>query len=265
VVEALRHEERLKVSARDVYRSRIDRYIRPSIGSVRLDRLAPEHVHRLHDYVIGDLGLSVTTARGAHRVLSSVLADALREDKVTRNVCLVVPSRRAPPCTRRRTSTTPKRACCSPPWTRATARCRSRWRCTPSRSSPGCGRASATGTHPGRDRLRRRDHHRLVAAAPAPARARLRREGTRTAAGRAAVKQGGYCPKRHLDVPPDQEVRHVDGGLYLTRPKSKAGWRVIPMIGLLAETLRRYLEENEPGHGGADLHAAERGAQPRLG
>ena len=31
-------------------------------------------------------------------------------------------------------------------------------------------------------------------------------------------------------MPSDFEYRHLTGGLYLTRPKSKAGWRVIPLV-----------------------------------
>lgn len=41
-------------------------------------------------------------------------------------------------------------------------------------------------------------------------------------------------------VPADYEYRHVQGGLYLTRPKSSQGWRIIPMF----EPLRGYLERH---------------------
>jgi len=46
-------------------------------------------------------------------------------------------------------------------------------------------------------------------------------------------------------APADFECRHIRGGLYWTRPKSRAGWRVIPLV----EPLRTYLlehMENEP-------------------
>lgn len=43
-----------------------------------------------------------------------------------------------------------------------------------------------------------------------------------------------------LVAPADFEYRHIRGGLYWTRPKSKAGWRIIPLV----EPLRTYLLEH---------------------
>jgi integrase len=63
-------------------------------------------------------------------------------------------------------------------------------------------------------------------------------------------KRGGNCPQRKLDVPADQEVVNVDGGLYLTRPKSSASWATIPMLDLLHDILAAYVEKHPPGmHG----------------
>ncbi len=39
----------------------------------------------------------------------------------------------------------------------------------------------------------------------------------------------------------------MHGGIWLTRPKSRAGWREVPMAPLLAEVLSRYLSNHEPG------------------
>lgn len=50
-------------------------------------------------------------------------------------------------------------------------------------------------------------------------------------------KRAGNCPSRHLEKPHDYEVRQVKGGMYLTRPKSKSGWRIIPLV----EPLRTIL------------------------
>lgn len=44
----------------------------------------------------------------------------------------------------------------------------------------------------------------------------------------------------NLVAPADFEYRHIRGGLYWTRPKSKAGWRIIPLV----EPLRTYLLEH---------------------
>ncbi len=47
-------------------------------------------------------------------------------------------------------------------------------------------------------------------------------------------------------APADYEYRHVEGGLYLTRPKSRAGWRVIPLVDPLKSILERHLATMEP-------------------
>lgn len=43
-------------------------------------------------------------------------------------------------------------------------------------------------------------------------------------------------------VPPDFEYRRLSGGLYLTRPKSSAGWRIIPLVDPLRTILRHHIE-----------------------
>ena len=48
-------------------------------------------------------------------------------------------------------------------------------------------------------------------------------------------------------VPNDYEHRHLYGGLYLTRPKSRAGWRIIPLVEPLKSILARHRELNPPG------------------
>lgn len=51
-------------------------------------------------------------------------------------------------------------------------------------------------------------------------------------------------------VPADFERRHLTGGLWLTRPKSKAGWRVVPLVDPLKSVLERHIAsspENEWG------------------
>lgn len=48
--------------------------------------------------------------------------------------------------------------------------------------------------------------------------------------------------QRIMDIkqaPQDHEYRHLEGNLYLARPKSKAGWRTPPLVPELKELLRR--------------------------
>lgn len=63
-------------------------------------------------------------------------------------------------------------------------------------------------------------------------------------------KRGAECPARKLVLPNDYEYRHVTGGLFLTRPKSKSGWRIIPLVDPLASVLREHLEAYPPGPSG---------------
>lgn len=41
-------------------------------------------------------------------------------------------------------------------------------------------------------------------------------------------------------IPDGYEVRHLKGALHLVRPKSKAGWRVIPIVPVMAEALAAW-------------------------
>lgn len=43
-------------------------------------------------------------------------------------------------------------------------------------------------------------------------------------------------------LPPDYEVRHVVDGYYLVRPKSGAGWRVLPLVDPLKSILEQWIE-----------------------
>lgn len=73
------------------------------------------------------------------------------------------------------------------------------------------------------------------------------RHGCKTTCG---YKRGAECPARKLVLPNDYEYRHVTGGLFLTRPKSKSGWRIIPLVDPLASVLHEHLEAHPPGPNG---------------
>lgn len=84
-----------------------------------------------------------------------------------------------------------------------------------------------------------------------------RLEYTHGCEGKCEARRAGNCPKRILQKPHDYEARQIKGGLHLTRPKSRAGWRIIPLV----EPLRGYLldhiaraPENEWGFVFATAH-----------
>lgn len=63
-------------------------------------------------------------------------------------------------------------------------------------------------------------------------------------------KRGAECPARRLELPTDYEHRQVTGGLFLTRPKSRSGWRTPPLVEPLAGVLREHLAAYPPGPSG---------------
>lgn len=51
-------------------------------------------------------------------------------------------------------------------------------------------------------------------------------------------------PPGKPNVPADFEYKHLKGVLYLTRPKSNKGWRIIPLVDPLKSILERHHEDN---------------------
>lgn len=88
---------RLKPTTADKYLRDFDRYVRPSLGSVRLQALTPLHLDGLYAGLLrtggsgpvggtrSGEGLSPTSVGHVHRLLHKVLADALRKGLVVRN------------------------------------------------------------------------------------------------------------------------------------------------------------------------------------
>lgn len=234
---------RLKVSNRSGYRSRIEQYIKPSIGRVRLDKLTPDHVYRMHEYVTRTKGLSQSTAVGAHAVLSSILSDAAIEGRVTRNVAQI--ARKPRPAHHKATYLDNAQARDLLMSLRDNPTEAALWSVAILSGLRQAERLGLTweALDFGNDRiivswqLKRLTFEHGCGA----------RKDDEWPCGR---KRGGNCPDRRLEIPPDQEVRHVKGALYLIRPKTKAGWRVVPMVGLLRDVLMQYLDGREPGIAG---------------
>lgn len=66
------------------YKSSVFNHIIPTIGRVRLDKVLPAHVRRVHDAIV-DKGFSSTTALLAHRVMAVSFKAAERENRIGRN------------------------------------------------------------------------------------------------------------------------------------------------------------------------------------
>lgn len=218
------------------YRTTITQYIIPSIGRVQLKKLAPEDVRVMLKFVT-DKGLSSRSAALTYQVLSLILDAAFREGKVTRNVAKVVNR----PRTKKAELTILTAAHgIKVLETVASDRLGSRWAA-----------ALFTGARQGEviglewDRVDFLNEtidmswqlQRLSWEHGCGETGELTDEGKPVhACGR---KRGAECRKRKLTAPEDWEHRHVQGGLWLSRPKSKAGWRIITLVEPLLSILER--------------------------
>jgi integrase len=87
-----------------LYEGLADRYVRPVIGGVRLDRLTPAHVQRLvtetrNGQTSRGTPPSASTLRHVYKLIRNALGDAYRMELVTRNVAAQV---KAPPLSKER-------------------------------------------------------------------------------------------------------------------------------------------------------------------
>jgi len=187
------------------YRRKANLYIIPSVGRYRIDQLTPRHVRGLQEFIEDTLGLSPTTALQAHRVLSKALTDAEREGLVFRNVATMIDA----PVKTARTITT-------------------------------------MGAHDAAHLLRSVEHDRNLALRVGLALLAGLRQGEALGlhwsdvnldTGVITVQWQLQRLPAGIEPPKGHESKHLRGGLWLLRPKSKAGWREVP----IADELRALL------------------------
>lgn len=232
---------RLDVSTRGTYQTKIEQYIKPAIGKVRLDRVTVEHVYRLHDYIIKTKGLSPNNALGTHRVLSSMFSDAEREGRITRNVVKIAQKPRVPKVAKVYLDGA------------EAAQLLTHLKDDPANAAM-WGTSILIGKRLGEVLGITRDAVDLDAGTITIS-WQIRRLPFEHGCGEQGAnkawpcgrKRGGNCTSRHLSVPDDQEVKQVSGGLYMTRPKARASWSVLPMVGYLRTLMEAHLEHATPG------------------
>lgn len=231
----------LKPRTAATYRSYIDQHIVPALGRVRLDKLTVAHVYRLHQ-AMGDKGLSSTTTLQAHRILGKALGDAEREGHVGRNVASIATAPR-------------KRLAVRPALTADEALTLLRSVADDAYEAPRWSLALLAGLRQGEALGLTVDELDLTRGVLTVAWQVQRLTWSHGCGKRpCGRKRGGSCPQRVMRVPEDQEAVEVDGGLWMTRPKSRAGWREVPVVGILHEVLSRHLALTPPGMAGLVLH-----------
>lgn len=194
------------------YRSLVRLYIEPAIGSKDLVKVTTADVRELHRFM-REAGRAASTVRQGHRVLAIALKQAHREGYTHHDVAaLVKPPRASPPTLI---------ALSRPEAVRLLEAARgdrleSRWAA-----------ALLTGARQGE--LLGLELDRVSDAIDLSW--QLQRLTWQHGCGRlCGHTRGSECPERRIIAPADHERRHLSGGLWLTRPKSFAGSRRIPLV-----------------------------------
>lgn len=219
------------------HRGLVFNHIIPAIGHVRLDKLTAADVRKMHHAITHTVQTkgknkgqpySSTTALQAHRVLSKALRDAERDGRVTRNVATLTD---APKRDRAQlvTLTTEDSINIILEAARPShARIGSRWAA-----------ALLTGARQGELLGLELDRVTDVIDLSWQLQRLSWQHGCGGFCGRV---RGTDCPDRRVHTRPGWEHRHVTGGLWLTRPKSGAGWRIVPLVEPLRSIMERRVE-----------------------
>lgn len=245
-----RHRAEIRPKTAASYGTTIEQYLKPSIGSKQLKKLTPDHVRQSLKYVEGK-GLSSRSVQLTYQVLSLALKDAYREGHLTRNIADLVAR---PRLTKSKRTILAAHHGVKVLETVTEDRLGSRWAA-----------ALLTGARQGEllglelDRVG--DDLDLSWQLQ-------RHSWEHGCAGTCDSRLGSGCPKRKVTYPKDWEARHLTGGLWLSRPKSDAGWRIIPLVDPLRSIIERRLEvaQTEPNPHGllwtADPKGSRHGLEP---
>jgi site-specific recombinase XerD len=226
--------KRVRPRTFDTYGHKV-RLIKEAIGRTRLDKLTPAHVRQMHTYITTKDAarggtLSSTTALQAHRILAKALKDAEREGLVTRNVASLVDAPAKAASTRGALTSAQAKAVLT---TATKDPMAARWAL-----------ALLYGVRQG-ESLGLSWNAVDLDAGTIDLAWQLQRLTWRHGCGTPATcgrKRGAECPARHIGAPDGFEVRPLDGALCLTRPKSHAGTRVLPLIEAMRVLLERQAE-----------------------
>lgn len=211
------------------YRSVVFLHIIPTIGKVKLNKVTPAHVRRVTDGML-DKGLSSTYALLAHRTMAVSFKIAVREGRMSQNPASLTDAPLK--------AVAPQEAFDVPEAIRVLEHVATdpvlgaRWATA---LLTGARRGEVIGLE--RDRVTMEtdevgDEHWQLDLSWQLQRLPLTEEDGKP------------------NVPANFEYRHLTGGLYLTRPKSKTGWRIIPLVDPLKSIILRYLAATEPNQYG---------------
>ncbi len=212
------------------YRTMITHHITPHIGAYRLTQLSPAHVRTWHRAVLDSHpnGRGERNAQLAHRILSRALTDAQAEGIILRNPAQLVSPPAPKASTRGALSAAHARLLLS------TAEAGddpmlSRWAAA---LMLGARQGELLGLTWDRVDL---DRGMVDLAWQLQSLPQVHGCG-----GTCGHTRASACPQRRFDTPPGYESTPLHASLCLTRPKSKAGTRVVPIIAPLAVALEQH-------------------------
>lgn len=215
------------------YRSVVVNHIIPSLGpKTRLDRLDAHHIRRVRKDLEAK-GKSATYALNAHRVMSASFAMAMRERKLTHNPAKMVKA--------------PRKAVTKLDVLDLEEVVRFLGYLAEQPNGAMWAFSLLTGARRGETIGMEVDRVGTMLDLSWQMQRLIWSHGCDPDCGR---KRGTDCPQRVLKAPKDYEYRPLTGGLYLTRPKSAAGERVIPLVEPLRSILLRHISESEPNRFG---------------
>lgn len=249
--------DNIKVTQWHKYRTYLALYILPVLGKKRLDQIDVSAIEQMQRHITSPkpkgLGLKASTAVGAQRMLSSILSYAVVREKVHRNVALI-----AKPAKVGRKIKEPQLDLDEALRVLDV-------------HDPGNGSvpqilamlsvAFYVGLRPSELIGLTRDSIDLDAGEMEISWQLQRIIGVHGCGPRSAEGtwpcgkvKAGYCPKKVVDIPDHTDVLHVEGSLWLVRPKTDTSWRRFPMPPQLVALLRIFLADLEPGIQGLIFH-----------
>nr|WP_278101181.1 tyrosine-type recombinase/integrase [Microbacterium proteolyticum] len=230
------HERRPKTMVS--YRSVVATHVIPVIGRTRLDKLTPTDIRRVTAKMQAD-GASSTSQRNVFSVLSAALRQAEREGRIGRNPCELMDAPRKAVARLDVLTVDEARRLVNALDGTVEGALWATFILTGARRGEVLGFEWDSIHFDGSPRIELSWQLQRLGWSHGC-------ESSRTGYSCGFIR-GHACPDRWLDVPADYEYRHLSNGLYLTRPKSKAGWRVIPLVEPLYSLLQWVLA-NTPGN-----------------
>lgn len=220
---------RVKPKTFQAYESAVRLHIVPAIGSVPLASLSPSHLRSVETIVL-DGGHSPSSALHTHRVMAVCLGDAVREEVLERN-----PAERMHP---------PRKAASNLSSLTA-GEAAAAFRVLASRPD-GALWATLLFTGARRGEILGLELDRVCESLDLSWQLQRFpwRHGCDGQMSCLPGRRAGDCPKRHVTLPATFEHRHAYGSLYLTRPKSTAGARHVPLVEPLRSVLLRHIRSH---------------------